>query len=181
MATTTESARSLRGPGHPAGTSRDERLAAAHQLLQTGLAELTSSHAWQHMLTVAARFHTYSPSNVLLILAQRPDATRVAGLRTWNSLGRRINKGEHGIRIIVPILRHHHDGDPDDERRIAGFSVGTVFDTLSRESAHWLAARPTRGHCERGTGQPHVSASPPPQHGLHRRRLHDPPGVDGTR
>ena len=127
MATTTESARSHQGPGHPAGPSRDERLAAAHQTLQNGLAELTTSDAWQRMLTIAARFHTYSPSNVLLILAQRPTATRVAGLRTWNSLGRRVNKGEHGIRVIVPILRRDDDTD-DNERRVVGFSVGVTFD-----------------------------------------------------
>lgn len=130
MATTTVTARPPRGPGHPATPSREERLTAAHHLLLTGLAELTTSTAWARMLTVAARFHTYSPSNVLLILTQRPDATRIAGLRTWNSLGRRINKGEHGIRIIVPITRHDPDtttGD-DDKQRIVGFSVGTVFD-----------------------------------------------------
>ncbi len=127
MATTTESARSHQGPGHPAGPSRDERLAAAHQTLETGLAELTSSDAWQRMLTIAARFHTYSASNILLILAQRPTATRVAGLRTWNGLGRRVSKGERGIRIIVPIVRRDDDTD-SEQRRIAGFSVGTVFD-----------------------------------------------------
>lgn len=31
------------------------------------------------LLTVACRFHRYSANNVLLILAQRPDPTRVAG------------------------------------------------------------------------------------------------------
>ena len=130
MATTaTADARSLRGPGHPATPSREDRLDAAHQLLMTGLAELTTSDAWQRMLTTAARFHSYSIGNILLIAAQRPDATRVAGLRTWNSLGRKVNKGEHGIRIIVPITRKHTDEPTgDDEHQICGFSVGTVFD-----------------------------------------------------
>ena len=130
MATTaTADARSLRGPGHPATPSREDRLDAAHQLLMTGLAELTTSDAWQRMLTTAARFHSYSVGNILLIAAQRPDATRVAGLRTWNSLGRKVNKGEHGIRIIVPITRKHTDETTgEDAQQICGFSVGTVFD-----------------------------------------------------
>ena len=88
MATITADARSLRGPGHPATPSREERLETAHGILLEGLAQLTTSDAWTRMLHVAARFHNYSTGNVLLILAQRPDATRVAGLRLWNSLGK---------------------------------------------------------------------------------------------
>ena len=132
MATITADARSLRGPGHPATPSREERLETAHGIVLEGLAQLTTSDAWTRMLHVAARFHNYSSGNVLLILAQRPDATRVAGLRLWNSLGRRVNKGEHGIKIIVPITRKETDEiTGDDEHRIVAFSVGTVFATLS--------------------------------------------------
>ena len=128
MATITADARSLRGPGHPATPSREERLETAHGLLLEGLAQLTTSDAWTRMLHVAARFHNYSAGNVLLILAQRPDATRVAGLRLWNSLGRRVNRGEHGIKIVVPITRKATDETTgDDEHRIVAFSVGTVF------------------------------------------------------
>ena len=39
MATITEDARSLQGPGHPATPSREERLDAAHNLLMAGLAK----------------------------------------------------------------------------------------------------------------------------------------------
>ena len=60
MATVTADARSLRGPGHPATPSREERLETAHGLLLEGLAQLTTSDAWTRMLHVAARFHNYS-------------------------------------------------------------------------------------------------------------------------
>ena len=79
-----------------------ERLAELHDRLIDAVAELTDSAAWQRMLQTAATFPTYSPSNVLLISMQRPDATRVAGLRTWNRLGRNVVKGEHGIAILAP-------------------------------------------------------------------------------
>ena len=102
MATTTTTARPHTGPGTPAATtSREDRLDAAHVLLLDGFRQLTTSDAWTRMLTVAARFPNYSTGNVMLILAQRPDATRVAGMKTWNSLGRKVNRGEHGIRIDV--------------------------------------------------------------------------------
>jgi hypothetical protein len=36
---------------------------------------------WSRFLAIATGFHHYSLSTVLLILSQRPDATRVAGFR----------------------------------------------------------------------------------------------------
>ncbi len=102
------------------------------------------------MLAVAARFPTYSPSNVLLIAVQRPDATRVAGLRMWNSMGRRVLKGEKGIAILAPCLYRGRDAEPthdaserrDDVRESAakelrGFRVVHVFD-FSQTDGHPL-------------------------------------------
>ncbi len=40
--------------------------------------------------------------NLLLIGAQAPQATRVAGFRTWQSVGRQVRKGERGIAILAP-------------------------------------------------------------------------------
>jgi pimeloyl-ACP methyl ester carboxylesterase len=51
-----------------------------------------------------AHFHNYSLGNVLLIARQKPDATRVAGIRTWNQLGRFVKKGENGIAILAPVI-----------------------------------------------------------------------------
>jgi hypothetical protein len=84
--------------------STEEKLTALHAQLVDAVAELVHSEKWAQMLAVAATFTTYSPSNVLLIAAQRPDATQVAGIRTWNSLGRRVLKGEHGIAILAPCV-----------------------------------------------------------------------------
>ena len=81
-----------------------DRLAAAHTHLVSAVEALAGGDEWRRMLTVAARFPTYSANNVLLIGLQRPDATRVAGIRTWNALGRRVRKGEKGIAILAPCL-----------------------------------------------------------------------------
>ena len=69
-------------------TERPDRLAALHAQLTAAVEDLAHSDAWRRMLETAARLPTYSPSNVLLIAVQRPDATRVAGFRTWKTLGR---------------------------------------------------------------------------------------------
>jgi antirestriction protein ArdC len=78
------------------------------------------------------RFHRYSVGNLLLILWQRPDATRVAGFRTWKQLGRSVRRGEHGIRILAPIIaRAQHDDvrhDDDDQQEVVSFRNVTVFD-----------------------------------------------------
>jgi antirestriction protein ArdC len=83
---------------------REAKLRELHDTLTRQVETLTSSDGWQAMLRAAARFHQYSPSNVLLITAQRPDATHVAGLRTWNALGRHVRRGEKGIAILAPRL-----------------------------------------------------------------------------
>jgi hypothetical protein len=72
---------------------RVERLVALHAQLTTAV-ETREQRRVAAMLQVAARLPTYSPSNVLLITVQRPDATRVAGFRTWKSLGRSVQRGE---------------------------------------------------------------------------------------
>ncbi len=55
-------------------------------------------------LSAMGRFHNYSFGNIMLIARQKPDATNVAGLRTWNSLGRFVRRGEKGIMILAPMI-----------------------------------------------------------------------------
>lgn len=134
----------------PDRPSSDERLAAIHAQLVDAVENLVHSDAWTTMLRVAARFPTYSPSNVLLIAAQRPHATRVGGIRMWNSLGRRVNKGEHGIAILAPCVYRRTENDPDDARAntdasaaadgdpaalrvLRGFKVVHVFDVTQTD------------------------------------------------
>ena len=62
------------------------------------------SDALTAYLTAMGRFHNYSFGNILEIARQKPDATRVAGFYAWNQLGRRVKKGEKGIRILAPII-----------------------------------------------------------------------------
>lgn len=54
-------------------------------------------------LEFASRFHHYSFGNILLALHQFPNLTRMAGLRQWNRLGRRVRAGQKGIMILAPM------------------------------------------------------------------------------
>jgi len=126
-----------------------ERTTAAELLatLADGVADLTSSTAWRAWLDVQRRFHRYSWGNTLLIAAQCPDATRVAGFHAWLRLGRHVRKGEHGIAILAPVVPRLRvvDADSGDERWVAGrphaFRVAHVFD-VSQTDGEELAPPP---------------------------------------
>jgi antirestriction protein ArdC len=87
-------------------------------------------------LTAMGRFHNYSFGNILEIARQKPDATRVAGLYAWNQLKRRVRKGEHGIRILAPVIGIKRKKDEEAEKDIriqnhavlVGFRSAYVFD-----------------------------------------------------
>lgn len=91
-------------------------------------------------LEFSAQFHSYSFGNILLILTQRPNATRVAGLRQWNRLGRHVRADEKGIMILAPmsVRKRVEEGtnDPnadEGEERITLFKPVYVFDVSQTE------------------------------------------------
>jgi hypothetical protein len=73
--------------------------------------------------------------------SQKPDATRVAGLYAWNQLGRKVKKGERGIRILAPVIgvRRKKDAEAEMDIRtqnqavLVGFRSAYVFDVSQTE------------------------------------------------
>ncbi len=108
-----------------AAQARSKELAAT---LEREVAAIQSSVEFKRYLAVAARFHKYSFNNILLIMAQRPDATRVAGYTTWQKLGRQVRKGEKGIAIFAPHTYKTEDRQTKEERMLVGFHIEHVFD-----------------------------------------------------
>ena len=83
-------------------------------------------------LSMMARFHRYSLGNVLLIGLQCPQASRVGGYHAWRRLGRRVRKGERGIRILAPIV-YRRKGDEEDSEHVVAFRTVCVFDVSQTE------------------------------------------------
>ena len=101
--------------------------------------------------------------NLLLIGAQAPQATRVAGFRSWQSLGRQVRKGERGIAILAPCTYQPKTSScttdstreqPQDERggvapqggggkQVRGFRVVHVFAQHQTEGAPLPEVAPT--------------------------------------
>ena len=96
--------------------------------LTAGIAQLTTTDAWIRWLRVQSRFHRYSFNNVLLIAAQRPNATQVAGFRAWQGMHRQVRRGEKAITILAPCTRREQDEDGGQLQRIVGFRGASVFD-----------------------------------------------------
>jgi len=101
----------------------DETDQAAHS------AELTC------YLTTLARFYTYSAHNCALIAMQRPTATRVAGYRAWQAMGRQVKKGAKGIAILCPAPIKGKTDAGDDAVIALRFRTGYVFDQADTEGA----------------------------------------------
>jgi hypothetical protein len=87
----------------------------------------------QRYLTFFSKFHNYSFYNRILIYIQRPDATRVASYKTWQSKFRQVNKGSKAITVLAPIIsKTNKDGEDDDNitssSDVKGFRAVNVFD-----------------------------------------------------
>lgn len=127
----------------------EARQMAKEQIEQLAAAlERGTSATLKAYLAAMAKFPGYSVHNMLLILAQKPDAERCAGLRTWNRLGRYVRKGEHGIAILAPCVRRgkrdnaaEHAAHPsarddsDADETVVGFRGAYVFDISQTDGA----------------------------------------------
>jgi hypothetical protein len=115
--------------------------------------EAGHSDALTAYLNAMSRFHSYSFGNVLEIARQRPTATKVAGMYAWNQLGRRVKKGEKGIRILAPIIGIKRKPDAEAEKDITkqntrvlvGFRNAYVFDVEQTDGVELPAMREVYG------------------------------------
>jgi hypothetical protein len=73
-------------------------------------------------------FYTYSLNNTLLILAQRPDATLLAGYRQWQRRNRYVKKGSRSIRILAPLVKKIKEDNGDETIILKGFKPVSIFD-----------------------------------------------------
>ena len=95
---------------------------------------------YKNYLQIMARFHNYSVNNSMLIFMQRPNATYISSFSGWKSIGRKVKKGEKGIRIIAPVtikVRQKSDEEnqesPEEQEKLVAFRFAYVFDLEQTE------------------------------------------------
>ena len=113
--------------------------------LESGHSEVLTAY-----LSAMAKFHYYSFGNVLLIAMQKRDATRVAGMYSWNQLGRRVRRGEKGIMIFAPMVGRKRKNQTEEQKeeqadakttdrntdgQLVGFRPVYVWDVSQTEGA----------------------------------------------
>lgn len=108
-----------------AATTRDAKLEALHTQLTGAVEALVSGEDWKRALTFAAQFRSRSFNNTMLIWSQHaaaygegrvsePAPTYVAGFHQWLSLGRHVEKGQHGYGILAPVAARFASPNPAD-------------------------------------------------------------------
>jgi len=120
-------------------TGREQKRNEADEMVKKGfenlVGEIKQGHTENYLeyLAFVSRFHKYSHTNQMLIFCQKPDATLVAGYRTWQEKGHQVRAGEKGIKIMAPIFRKHLEenelGEPIPLQKLVGFRVVSVFDS----------------------------------------------------
>jgi antirestriction protein ArdC len=116
-------------------TAKSDHPELIAQLTQ-GISNLTTSEEWQHYLDLQSRFHRYSFGNVILIAAQCPEATRVAGFNAWRKVNRHVRKGEKAIWIVAPMVYKSGGAEEAEEvRAVRSFKFVPVFDIAQTDGA----------------------------------------------
>ena len=99
----------------------------AAQLLAESVTKLLESDQYKAALQFKTKFYRYSFNNCWLIYVQCPTATYIAGYKTWQQLGRQVNKGEKAISILAPIIKKVEENG-EEVKRLVGFRTASVFD-----------------------------------------------------
>jgi uncharacterized membrane protein (UPF0127 family) len=123
--------------------TRERKIDEVLRRLKSGVDSIQESQNYREFLLTMSKFHDYSIGNLMLIMLQKPDATRVAGFTTWKDLGRYVRKGEKGIAILAPCMPPKETKvlEPEDEEDEASlveirpiyFKVVHVFDISQTE------------------------------------------------
>jgi hypothetical protein len=133
--------------------TRQEEALAALEALQKKIIEAKDSQVFKDWLRFQGKFRSYSFNNTMLIMIQKPDATKLAGFRKWEELDRHVKLGERGILILCPSFRSREEfvrdpvtkeieTDPETGKpRIkevsyrVGYHNGYIFDVSQTEGA----------------------------------------------
>lgn len=108
-----------------ARANREAKLEALQGQVSEAVAALVTGEDWKRALTFAAQFRSRSFNNTMLIYAQHaaaysegrvpnPTPTYVAGFHQWLSLGRHVEKGQHGYGILAPVTARFASSNPAD-------------------------------------------------------------------
>ena len=84
-------------------TEKKDQVTEITEKLESGIRDMMNSDNYKNYLKTMSKFTNYSFNNSLLIAMQCPEASYVAGYRSWEAnFERHVNKGEKAIKILAP-------------------------------------------------------------------------------
>ena len=104
---------------------------AITEQLEQGVKEVFTSDKYIEYLRFMSKFTSYSFNNTMLIFMQKPNASLVAGYKSWQQKGRQVRKGEKAITILAPCPHKKEIEDENGEKQIVSwtsFRAVSVFD-----------------------------------------------------
>jgi hypothetical protein len=136
---------------------REQRRVRDCERLKRAAEQLLCSEGWERWVRVRSRngLARYSVNNQLLIALSRPDATFVAGFRSWLEFGYQVRKGEKAVWILAPLKIRDRDrvsGEGTRETRTL-FRAVPVFDRGQVTAGE--NAAPLEPPCEPLSGDSH--------------------------
>lgn len=120
---------------------KDNKIEEITKKLEEGVKGIYEGEGYKAFLDVMSKFHTYSVNNCILIAMQKPEATQVAGFKSWQkNFKRSVKKGEKAIKILAPIPHkftkeiENKDGEKvQKEIQYMTFKAISVFDISQTE------------------------------------------------
>ena len=100
--------------------TKDRKIDDVLKRLKEGVDGIQQSENFRNFLLTMSKFHDYSIGNLILIMLQKPEATRVAGFSTWKDLYRWVKKGEKGIAILAPCMPPKGEKSEPSDTGISG-------------------------------------------------------------
>lgn len=104
-------------------------------LLDEGVKNFKSDpEKFKALLKMQALFRGYSFRNLMLIQAQKPNASYVASFKRWKELDRSVRKGEKALRVLAPRFVMEKDETTGlDKQKLVGYISCPVFDVSQTE------------------------------------------------
>ncbi len=89
---------------------------------------------YKHWQMCRNQLHNYSLRNIMIANFQlygmkHKSVEMLASYRNWQKMGRQVQYGEKGLKILAPLIRKHENDDED----CYGFRQVTVFDISQTE------------------------------------------------
>jgi len=109
--------------------TKERKIDEVLRRLKSGVESIQESDNFREFLLTMSKFHNYSIGNLILIMLQKPEATRVAGYTTWKELDRFVRKGEKGIAILAPCMppKKTKVVEPEDENDESLVEVTPIY------------------------------------------------------